>query len=293
MKAAGTHITAPPLSVRGIGPGEVTIGGLTAGGAALLVFVNEDCPTSALAMRNLGPLCPAWEEAGLTATAVFEDPLEVAIRVARRLGWTGRVVSQDPPYETSRAYGLVSVPTAVLVDRAGTIAGTVDRLGSPALAALIGQAGAILGAALAAPRAAEPLLQAGLLIQGRHRPGARGGDGRPRRRRRAWRRCSSAAGPTACRSCRRPPSGSRRCSAAATGASRSASSRPAMGEATLERVAACAVLAGCRPAYFPVVVGRRAGGARSRVQPARPGGDHPARRAARGGERPGPARRSA
>jgi hypothetical protein len=29
---------------------------------------------------------------------------------------------------------------------------------------------------------------------------------------------------------------------------------PAMGEATLERVAACAVLAGCRPEYFPVVV---------------------------------------
>src|SRR5436189_225916 len=29
---------------------------------------------------------------------------------------------------------------------------------------------------------------------------------------------------------------------------------PAHGEATLERVAACAVLAGCRPEYFPVVV---------------------------------------
>src|SRR5262249_41704219 len=29
---------------------------------------------------------------------------------------------------------------------------------------------------------------------------------------------------------------------------------PAMGEATLERLAACAVLAGCRPEYFPVVV---------------------------------------
>src|SRR6185369_6477731 len=29
---------------------------------------------------------------------------------------------------------------------------------------------------------------------------------------------------------------------------------PAMGEATLERVASCAVLAGCRPEYFPVVV---------------------------------------
>ena len=29
---------------------------------------------------------------------------------------------------------------------------------------------------------------------------------------------------------------------------------PGMGEATLERVAACAVLAGCRPEYFPVVL---------------------------------------
>src|SRR5204862_1328324 len=29
---------------------------------------------------------------------------------------------------------------------------------------------------------------------------------------------------------------------------------PALGEATLGRVAACAVLAGCKPAYFPVVV---------------------------------------
>jgi hypothetical protein len=29
---------------------------------------------------------------------------------------------------------------------------------------------------------------------------------------------------------------------------------PALGEATLERVAACAVLAGCRPEYFPVVL---------------------------------------
>ena len=29
---------------------------------------------------------------------------------------------------------------------------------------------------------------------------------------------------------------------------------PGHGEATLERVAACAVLAGCRPDYFPVVV---------------------------------------
>jgi hypothetical protein len=39
---------------------------------------------------------------------------------------------------------------------------------------------------------------------------------------------------------------------------------PAMGEATLARVAACAVLAGCRPAYFPVV----AAAARAVLDPA-------------------------
>jgi hypothetical protein len=39
---------------------------------------------------------------------------------------------------------------------------------------------------------------------------------------------------------------------------------PAMGEATLERVAACAVLAGCHPEYFPVV----AAAARAALDPA-------------------------
>ena len=39
---------------------------------------------------------------------------------------------------------------------------------------------------------------------------------------------------------------------------------PAHGEATLERLAACAVLAGCRPAYFPVVRAAAGGGARAR-----------------------------
>src|SRR5215469_16885761 len=152
---------APALEVRRPVPGEVTIAGLAAGGAALLLFVSEECPTSALALRRLGPLCQAWREAGLTSTAVFEDPLEVAVRVARRLGWAGQVAAEDPPYETSRAYQLVSVPTAVLVDRAGTVAGTVTGWDHAALVALIGRAGALLGTGLAVPEATEPLLKPG------------------------------------------------------------------------------------------------------------------------------------
>src|SRR5581483_4205276 len=114
-----------------------------------------------MALRNLGPACQAWQEAGLTSTAVFEDPLEVAIRVARRQAWGGQVVSEEPPYETSRAYGLVSVPTAVLVDGDGMIADTVAGWDQPALAALIGKAGALLRATLAPPPATEPLHKPG------------------------------------------------------------------------------------------------------------------------------------
>src|SRR6266852_3541467 len=108
---------APELPVHGTGPGEITIEGLTAGGCALLVFVSEHCPTSALALRRLGPLCQAWARAGLTAVAIFEDPLDLAIRTARRLGWTGQVAAQAPPYPASLAYRLSTVPTAVLVGR--------------------------------------------------------------------------------------------------------------------------------------------------------------------------------
>jgi hypothetical protein len=244
---------APALAVRGTGPGEVTIGGLTAGGCALLLFVNEDCPTSAIAMRRLGPLCLAWQEAGLTASAVFEDPLEVAVRVARRLGWAGGVVSEDPPYETSRAYQLVSVPTAVLVDQAGTIAGSVTGWDHQALAALIGQAAALLGAELAIPEATEPLLKPGCSSKAAIDPelaaamsAPAGTDDIEEMFERGWTDGLPVVPPT--------PERVEAMLGAADGSASLGPVPPAMGEATLERVAACAVLAGCRPAYFPVVV---------------------------------------
>src|ERR1700739_3867561 len=98
-----SRVGAPALSVRGLGSAAVTVGGLTVGGGALLLFVSEECPTSAMALRRLGPLCRAWQEAGLTATAVFEDPLEIAVRVARRLGWQGGGGAAGPPVRHSAA----------------------------------------------------------------------------------------------------------------------------------------------------------------------------------------------
>jgi hypothetical protein len=249
----GTGMRAPELSVQGIEPGAPTVAGLTKDGCALLVFVSEECPTSAMALRRLGPLCKGWAEAGLSSTAVFEDPLEVAVRVARRLGWTGRVAAQDPPYPASRAYQLAGVPTAVLIDRDGRLAGRVIGWDQPALTALIGQAEQITGARLAAPPATEPLRKPGCSSKAAIDPelvaamsGPAGTDDIEEMFERGWSDGLPVMPPTA-----------ERVEAMLRGADASASLGlvpPAMGEATLERVAACAVLAGCRPAYFPVVI---------------------------------------
>jgi hypothetical protein len=246
-------LAAPALSVRGTEPGEITLAGLTAGGAALLLFVSQECPTSAMALRRLGPLCRAWQEAGLTGTAVFEDPLEVAVRVARRLGWTGGVAAEYPPYQTSRDYQLISVPTAVLIDRAGAVAGTVTGWDHAALVALIGQAGVLLGARVAVPEATEPLLKPGCSSKAALSPdlvaamdAATGTDDIEEMFERGWTDGLPVVPPTA-----------DRVEAMLGGCDGQLSLGPvppALGEATLARVAACAVLAGCRPAYFPVVV---------------------------------------
>jgi len=253
LSQVGAPLPAPALSVRGLGPAEVTVADLTAGGGALLLFVSEECPTSAMALRRLGPLCGAWQEAGLTATAVFEDPLEVAVRVARRLGWQAGVAAEDPPYRTSRAYRLVSVPTAVLVDRAGTIAGTVTGWDHAALVALIGRAGALLGAKLAIPEATEPLLKPGCSSKAAIDPELAAAisvqantDDVEEMFERGWTDGLPVVPPT--------PDRVEAMLGGCDGRVSLGPVPPGMGEATLERVAACAVLAGCRPAYFPVVV---------------------------------------
>jgi len=254
---------APELAVRGTGPAAVTIAGLTAGGGALLVFVSEHCPTSALALRRLGPLCQAWARAGLTAVAIFEDPLDVAIRTARRLGWTGQVAADDPPYPASRAYRVGTVPTAVLVGRDGVLARTVPGWDQPALTGLLGEAGEMVGAGLDLPPATEPLRKPGCSAKAAIDPelaaamsGPGGGDEPEEMFERGWTDGLPVIPPTA-----------ERVEAMLAGRDGGESLGlvpPAMGEATLERVAACAVLAGCRPAYFPVV----AAAARAVLDPA-------------------------
>lgn len=244
---------APALAVAGLGPEPVTVEGLIAAGCALLLFVNEDCPTSALAMRRLGPLCQEWEREGVSCTAVFEDPLEVAIRVARRHGWTGNVVSQPPPYQTSSSYGLVSVPTAVLIDRRAQITDSVTGWDHSAIALLIQRAGTMTGATLPIPDSAEPLRKPGCSSKAALDPeiaaamaASPDADEMEEMFERGWTDGLPVVPPTAERVEKMLGNYAADASLGQV--------PPAMGEATLQRLAACAVLAGCRPEYFRVVV---------------------------------------
>jgi hypothetical protein len=245
--------TAPALDVSGIDFRSLSIGELTGGGAALLLFVNEECPTSALTMRNLGPLCAGWQQGGLSCTAIFEDPLEVAIRTARRCGWTGRVAAQAAPYDTSRDYGLISVPTAFLVDGSGGIRARVTGWDQPALTALIADAAALTNASLAPPAPTQPLTKPGCSSKAALDPelaaaidATTASDELEEMFERGWTDGLPVIPPTAERV--------EKMLGRHDGTVSLGPVPPAMGELTLARLAACAVLAGCRPEYFPVVV---------------------------------------
>jgi len=244
---------APELLVTGTDPESITIDRLTSGGCALLLFVSAECPTSAVAMRTIGGLCRAFEQAGLSSTAIFEDPLEVALRIASRVGWTGRVAGQVPPYQTSRAYRLISVPTTFLVNQAGEIVARIVGWDQPALADLIQQAAEITGTPLPVPQATGPVRKPGCSSKAAIDPelaaamdAPAGTDELEEMFERGWTDGLPVIPPT--------PERVEAMLGAHDGTMSLGAVPPAKGEATLARLAACAVLAGCRPDYFPVVI---------------------------------------
>ena len=97
-----TLIAAPEFSLPSVAGGEVQLAELYADGPALLLFVSEECPTCVLTLRRLAPILSELDAAGVCVAALFEDPLEVAARVARRTGFDGFVLSEPAPYDVAQ-----------------------------------------------------------------------------------------------------------------------------------------------------------------------------------------------
>ncbi|MHB1568137.1 MAG: peroxiredoxin family protein [Solirubrobacteraceae bacterium] len=243
--------TAPDFELASVASGPVSLLQLVARGPALLVFVSEECPTSTLTLRRLAAVLPALRGAGVDVVAVFADPLDVAARTARRTGFAGTVLSEPSPYEVSRAYGLQTVPTAVLVDSGSAERGRVIGWDAEALQALLDAA----SPDRAAPRLTRdlPLRKPGCAAKCTLDPelmarldSAGSFDELEEMFERGWTDGLPVIPPT--------PERVQAMLGGRDGDESLGAVPPALGEATLARVAACAVLAGCRPEYFPVVV---------------------------------------
>ena len=221
------HGDPPLLALDG---GELSPADVAGPDGALLVFAHGDCPTSGLALRRL-----AAAAGGRPLVLVAEGAREDAARLALRHGVRFRTVAQPPPYAVSRELGVEAVPTAVLVDAAGEERERAVGWDRAAYERLLGVS--LPGAGPdhkpgCSSRAFEPE-QAGGLDEFEDMVERGFSDGLPVVPPTPERVAAMLAGRDPSRSLGPVP--------------------PAHGEATLERVAACAVLAGCRREHLPYV----------------------------------------
>ncbi|MGZ4184146.1 MAG: TlpA family protein disulfide reductase [Solirubrobacteraceae bacterium] len=248
-----TLIALPQTELASVDGSPVPIQEVLSGDAAVVLVVTEECPTCAMTLRRLAAPASELAAAGISIVAIFEDPLEVAARTARGAGFRGTVLSEPEPYELSRSFELQSVPTTMLFDSEGRVVRRVVGWDREGLDDLLGQASALAGAP--APRVTDehPQLKPGCAAKNTYDSetlallnAAGPHDELEDMFERGWSDGLPVIPPTR-----------QRVDAMLGGRDASLSlgeMPPAMGEATLERVASCAVLAGCRPEYFPVVV---------------------------------------
>lgn len=244
---------APEFKLESVSGGPVALADLHRDGPALLMFASEECPTCALTLGRVAPLVSDLARAGVTITSIFEDPLEVAARVARRQRFTGTVLAEPPPYAISQAYELQTLPTLVLIDRDGRLSERVVGWDAPALDAVLAEACRSVGVPARRVTDEPPLQKPGCAAKSTYDPetlrlldGAGGVDELEEMFERGWTDGLPVVPPT--RERVEAMLGER------DPARRLGVLAPAMAEVTLERVASCAVLAGCRPEYFPVVL---------------------------------------
>lgn len=236
-------VVAPDFVLPSVEGGPVALGDLIARSAdgVLLLFVHADCPTSLLALERLGALAAALETSGTPLAVIAEEPPDAAARLLRGSHRRITMLAQAEPFDVSQAYGVESVPTAVLVGPGGELGERVVGWDAEALGRLLPVA--VPGDEPTWKPGCESRSTFSLELLAAERAGV---DEVEEMFERGWTDGLPVIPPTR-----------ERVDAMLAGRDPSVSLGlvpPAMGEATLERLAACAVLAGCRPSYFPFVV---------------------------------------
>ena len=117
----------PLLDVGQVAP---PIPGVALGGGPVgLFFFKVTCPTCQLAAPTMGAFERAYPG---RVVGIGQDPQDVLDAFGELHGMAIRSLEDPPPYDVSNAYGIVSVPTLIVVGDDGTVLETVgawDREG--------------------------------------------------------------------------------------------------------------------------------------------------------------------
>jgi peroxiredoxin len=243
---------APDFSLTDTDGRAVSLASLTAMGTTLLVFVEEDCPTSRMSLSRLQSISEGLADAGVSIVAIHQNDAATSSRTMRRCRADFAALVEEQPYAVSSAFDVATVPTAYLIDRDAKVLRAVegwctddfndiaDAVASDAGVAAVhlGDEAPRLKPGCASKSALDPSLWAtpdtdvefdvveDLFDRG-------------------WTDGLPVVPPTRERVDRMLDG--------RNGATSLGPVPPGMGELTLERLASCAVLAGCHPSYFPVV----------------------------------------
>jgi peroxiredoxin len=130
---------APTFLLEDIDSGERVANPWKEDGPTVLAFFKTTCPVC----QMVAPKVDAMARSGARVVAIGEDPAAALAAYRTRHGQAVTTLTEPAPYRVSAAYGLVSVPTVVLVDGDGVVRDSVgawDREGWNRLAVAAGGA---------------------------------------------------------------------------------------------------------------------------------------------------------
>ena len=117
---------APAFHVALVGGGFRGLDDIVEPGGGIVLFFKSDCEASRLVLSRTGPLARALEREGRLFLAIAQEDEGGARAFREANGAAGTLAWESTPYGASADFGVVTVPTLLVIDGAGIIAERVE-----------------------------------------------------------------------------------------------------------------------------------------------------------------------
>jgi len=250
----GVGEKAPSFSLLSPDGKPVSLAQLLDAGPLLLLFVSEECPTSRLTLARLAAIRKPLQAGGASIVAIHQDAPDVAAATMRECDSDFLALCEPAPFVTASAFGIATVPTIFLLSTEGRVLDVCEGWSFEDLSRMAARVAELGGCEPARIASDEPRQKPGCCsknvldaaaLTGMEK-GAHAFDELEDMFERGWTDGLPVIPPT--------PERVKQMLGGREPEQSLGLVPPGMGELTLERLAACAVLAGCQPAYFPVVM---------------------------------------